>query len=97
MTKIETHTQANGDVIVTARLGTRVMRVYGPRHRRAYIELSKAIAHAKSFNEIDAADDGLRAHVLARDDVPTVAPVLPPIPQDFATRATSRRTRDVGS
>ena len=70
MTKIETHTQQSGHVIVTARVGTCVLRVFGWRHRRAYIELVKALAHTKKLSGADDNDDDvLRARLLASESV----------------------------
>jgi hypothetical protein len=72
MTKVETHTQAGGQVIATARIGTRVLRVCGGRPHRGcavHAQLARFIAHVNAVSGIVDAYDALHAHVQARDEL----------------------------
>ncbi len=70
MTKVETHTQPGGQVIATARVGTRVLRVCGEKPYCGcfvHAQLSRFIAHANLVSGIVDAFDALHAREQARD------------------------------
>lgn len=70
MTKVETHTQAGGQVIATARIGSRVLRVCGGKPYRGcavHSQLARFIAHVNYVSGIADAYDALHARDVARD------------------------------
>lgn len=70
MTRVETHEQPGGQVIATACIGTRVLRVCGGRpHRGCFVhaQLSRFIAHVNFVSGIADAFDALHAREQARD------------------------------
>ena len=70
MTRIDTHTQSKGQVIATARINTRVLRVCGERPYRGCfvcVQLAAFIAHANRVSGNVDVDDELRARDAACD------------------------------
>jgi predicted kinase len=72
MTRVETHTQAGGQVIATARIGSRVIRVCGEKAFRGcavHAQLARFIAHVNQISGVVDAYDALHAHVQAREEL----------------------------